>query len=224
MRASIIVSTALGLLWTTSSALAQETPGPATSATTIPTAGATAGASRSPAQRPHRVLVGGSVGGGSYGADGTALVSLDATYAYRIASGADFGLTGTLAPGQMFAGGFGDLVAVEINRNVSWHVGAELGLHRVAPRYRSFNLFSHDYEILTAPHGVFLPYAGGKMSFDRTGRSGSTWGVQLLFRQDLVRQRHTVMSRGGFWYTENTDEQNVGGRTVMVGFYLGQAM
>jgi hypothetical protein len=226
MRASIIVSTALSLLWTTSSALAQETPGPVTSATPIATTGATASASKSPAERPHRLLFGASVGGGSYGGDGTALVGLDATYAYRIATGADFGFTGTLSPGQMFAGAFGDLAGVELSRNVSWRVGAELGVHRIAHRYATFNLFSESYEILTAPHGVFLPYAGAKMSFDRTGRSGAAWGVQLLVRQDLMRQRHMVLvTDGGLWGgSEDTEEQDIGGRTVMLGFYIGRAM
>jgi hypothetical protein len=217
MHASITVLTALGLLWTTSSALAQETPGPTASTT----------ASASPVQRPHRLLFGASVGGGSYGGDGTAVLGLDATYAYRTATGADFGFTGTLGTGQMFAGAFGDLAGVEITRNVSWRVGAELGVHRVAHRYTASGLFSESYEIVTAPYGVFLPYAGAKMSFDRTGRSGSTWGVQLLVRQDLIRDRHKVLVRSdGLWGGgyEDMEEQDVGGRTVMLGFYLGQAM
>lgn len=218
MRASIIVAIALSLLWTTSSALAQETPSPVVSATES--------ASKSPAQRPHRLLFGVSAGGGRYGADGTAVLGLDATYAYRIATGADFGVTGTLGNSQIFAGAFGDLAGVEITRNVSWRVGAELGLHRISDRYSAFDLFGDSYQIVSAPNGVFLPYAGAKMSFDRTGRSGSTWGVQLLVRQDLARERHMVLTRNsGPWPSyESMDTQDVGGRTVMFGFYLGQAM
>ncbi len=214
MHASITVSIALSLRWTTSTALAQETP--------APTASATAHASNGPAQRSHRLLLGGSVGGGSYGADGAAVLGLDASYAYRLASGRNFGVTGTLATDHMFAGAFADVVAVEINRNVSWRLGADLGVHRISNRYSSFDLFPKSYQILSAPNGVFLPYAGAKLSVDRTRRSGSGWGLQLQARQDLVRVRHTVLTEG--YQLWDMDTQAVGGRTVMLGFYIGQAM
>ena len=215
MRASMTVLTALSLLWTTSSALAQETPSAMTTAS--------ATASASPAQRSHRLLFGSSVGGGSYGADATAVLGLDASYAYRTASGRDLGVTGTLATDHVFAGAFGDLAVAELTRSLSWRLGGELGLHRISNKYSSFELFPTSYHIVSAPNGVYLPYAGARMSFDRTGRSGSAWGVQLQVRQDLVRQSHTVMSEG--WLgSEDMETQYVGGRTVMLGFYLGRAM
>ncbi|HWN69901.1 MAG TPA: hypothetical protein VNM90_19800, partial [Haliangium sp.] len=129
------VLTALSLLWTTSSALAQETPSP------VMDASATASASKSPAQRSHRVLFGSSVGGGSYGADAAAVLGIDASYAYRTASGRDLGVTGTLATSHVFAGAFGDLLVARLTRDLSWRFGGELGLHRISNEYRSFDLF-----------------------------------------------------------------------------------
>lgn len=211
MRASIPVLTALSLLWTTS-ALAQEPPSP------VPTA--TSSASTESPQRSHRLLIGSSVGGGAYGADGTPVLGLDASYAYRIASGADFGFTATLATSQTFAGAFADVVVIPLTRHVSWRLGAEAGVHRISNHYRSLGGLltgPEDYQILSAPYGVFLPYAGGKMSIDRTGSSGVTWGFQLQVREDLVTDRNRVL-------VDSYDEemQDVGGRTTTLGFYLGQ--
>jgi hypothetical protein len=207
MRASITVSTALSLLCITSSALAQEPPSPVATAS-----------AESP-RRPHRMLIGSSLGGGSYGADGTPVLGLDMSYAYRLASGRDFGATATLATSQAFAGAFADVIVIPLTRNVSWRVGAEAGVHRVSNRYRSIGGLltpSEDYHIISAPHGVFLPYGGGKMSIDRTGASGVTWGFQFQVRQDLAHQRHRVL-------VDSYDEEmhDVGGRTFTLGFYLG---
>lgn len=207
MRASIIVFAALGLLWTTSPALAQETPSPVTSADV--------------AQRSHRIYAGSALGGGSYGARPTAVLGLDASYAYRTASGRDLGVTAMLATGNMFAAAFADIVAVPITSRLSWRIGAEAGLHRIAPRYSSLALFPRNYEIVSAPHGVFLPHAGARMSIDTTRSSGSMWGVEVQILHDLVLARHEVHSRSP-WGASTEEMQNVGGSTVMLGLYFGR--
>jgi hypothetical protein len=137
-------------------------------------------------------------------------------------SGRNFGVTGTFDTSHVFAGAFADVLAVEVNRNVSWHLGAELGMHRISDRYSSFDLFPKKYQIVSAPNGVFLPYAGARFSVDRTRRSGSGWGFQIQARQDLIRERHTVLTEG--WKISDMETQAVGGRTVMVGFYIGRAI
>jgi hypothetical protein len=212
MRASIIALTALALLWTTSSALAQEAPELVARANANPRA----------AQRSHRLYFGSAMGGGSYGADATLVLGIDASYAYRMASGRDLGVTAMLATSNMFAGAFADVVAAPMTKRVSWRLGAEGGLHRIAPRYSSFDLFPEHYEIVSAPNGVFLPYAGARMTIDKTGASGTTWGFELQALYDLVLARHEVHS-DGWWGTADDTMQNVGGRTIMLGFYVGHA-
>jgi opacity protein-like surface antigen len=210
MRTFIIVPLALGLISTTSSAMAQESPAPLATAK-----------AESP-RRHHRLLLGSSLGGGGYGGQGSPLLGFDVSYAYRIASGADFGVTTTLATGQIFAGGFADVVVVPLSRNVSWRLGADAGVHRVSNRYRGAGGLLTDpehYDIVSAPYGVFLPYAGARMSFDRTGASGRAWGFQLQVRQDLMKQRHMVVVDDAWG-----EEHHVGGRTITLGFYLGAGL
>jgi hypothetical protein len=216
MRASIIVFTALGLLWTTSPALAQETPSPVASANAQPDT------KPDTAQRSHRVYAGSALGGGSYGARPTAVLGLDVSYAYRTASGRDLGATAMLATGNMFAAAFADVFAVPITSRLSWRIGAEAGLHRISPRYSSLALFPRDYEIVSAPHGVFLPHAGARMSIDTTRSSGFTWGIEVQVLHDLILARHEVHSRSQ-WGGSNEEMQNVGGSTVMLGLYMGRA-
>lgn len=217
MRACIISCTVLGLLWTTSAALAQEAPGAAAGATAIGSEAPSTGAT----QRRHRIYAGGGVGGGAYGADATSMIGLDAAYAYRTASGRDFGVTAMLATNHVFAGAFADVVTVPVTRRVSWRLGAEAGLHRISPRYSSFDLFPKHYEIVSAPNGVFLPYAGARASVDKTGPSGSTWGFELQILGDLIKQRHQVITEG--WGVYDDAKQDVGGLTAMLGFYVGRA-
>lgn len=209
MRASIIVLAALALLVTTPALADDEIPPPPRVA-----------AKEKPARHPHRLLVGGSLGGGGYGGDqGSALFGLDLSYAYRIPSGADFGVTTTLGTGQIFAGAFADIIVAPLSRTVSWRLGADAGVHRVSNHYRGVGGFltsAERYHIVSAPYGVFLPYAGGKMSFDRTSASGSAWGFQLQVRQDVVKSREMVVV-SDFW----DEVHHVGGRTITFGFYLG---
>jgi hypothetical protein len=213
MRASIIVLLALVLISTTSSAMADELALPAPAAT----------AARQAPQISQRLLVGASFGGASYGADGAPLAGLDLSYAHRIPSGRNLGVSATLSPSSQFAGAFVDVFPVRASYLVSMRLSAEAGVHRIHDRYSSFGVvFGENYQILSAPNGVVLPYAGGKLSLERTDPSGFVWGFHFQIRKDLTRARHMVRVTDA-WGTDQVETQDVGGRATTLGFHLGRA-
>lgn len=218
MRTSIIVlfGIVVGIGWisSTSPAMAQERPAPAPAASP-----------ELPAPKhAHRLLIGSSLGGASYGAGGTMLVALDVSYGYHLAVGRHIGVNATLGRESQFAGVFLDLLAIKVTNLVSAHLSVEGGVHRIHDRYESFGagFLSESYRIVSAPDGVVLPYGGGKLAFERIDPSGLVWGVDVQLRYDLERERHTVSVTGPIWDWEEEETHDVGGRAITLGLHLGR--
>lgn len=158
----------------------------------------------------HRINFGGSVGGP------TPLIGLDAMYTRRVARPLHVGATVTLATGHAFAG-----IAAEArlaSAEWGWRVGVDTGIHRIAATTHEISLFPVSREIVSAPNGVYLPYAGAVLGIEKMLSTGRPVGFQFQVRQDLRRELHTVLVKD--WKTEDSQMKWVGGRTYTIGVYV----
>lgn len=205
-----IVLAALGLLATTSSALAQDTQEPA----------AHAHPETAAAPAVQRIFTIGSAVGAQVTGAAPMVLGIDGTYMYRLPSGLELGATATLATNHVFAGIAAE-TAMALPRNGRMRVGSDFGLHHIDDTFSTF--LDASWRIETAPDGVYLPYAGAMMAFEFKARRGAYGGIRLQVRHDLQRERHMLVGEGFLLGGYEEKEAVMGGDTVTLGLYLSLA-